>query len=191
MQSGLGCNVRAQKERAQKKAEAGGGRHCNWKRTCSTCNSQSRWPQCDTAMLNAESCAKSVEKSCPSIFVRIRALTQKLTNSSEESRLDIIVKPSQVRLNPNANNPYKWKFLSEKKELFSSIFSKNISNHSISAYRELCEGVRVTFKAVSVISRVRNTPNSLTTIGKRDSLQAKYLTNKQLCPNISFSIKID
>jgi len=28
MQSWLGCNVRAQKARAPKKAEAGGGRHC-------------------------------------------------------------------------------------------------------------------------------------------------------------------
>ncbi|KAF2257714.1 hypothetical protein CC78DRAFT_527427, partial [Lojkania enalia] len=61
-----------------------------------------------------------------------------------ESRLGIIVEPAQVRLLPSPDNPYTWRFLPKKKHLFS----KNISDHSISAYKELCDGVGKTFKAI-------------------------------------------
>ena len=73
-----------------------------------------------------------------------------MTNPSTESRLGIIIEPSQVRLIPGPDDPYIWKVLPEKGELFSKIFSKNISDHSIGAYKELCEGVGTTFEAVQV-----------------------------------------
>ena len=68
-------------------------------------------------MLNVKSCAKSVNESCLSIFV----LKQKYSNNIKEDRLGIIVKPFQVRLIPNSNNPYAWKPLPEKEELFKSM----------------------------------------------------------------------
>ncbi|KAF2181005.1 hypothetical protein K469DRAFT_692521 [Zopfia rhizophila CBS 207.26] len=77
-----------------------------------------------------------------------------------QSRLGIQIKPSEVRLIPNAADPYAWKVLSEKAELFS----KNISDHSIGAYRELCEGVGVTFEAVSSITHSADAPDSLVSL---------------------------
>jgi hypothetical protein len=62
--------------------------------------------------------------------------------------LGIIVEPSRVRLSPGADDQYVWKILPEKKELLSKIFEKNLSDHSIGAYKELCQGVGVTFEAV-------------------------------------------
>jgi hypothetical protein len=64
--------------------------------------------------------------------------------------LGIRVEPSRVRLTPGADDQYIWKILPEKKELFSKIFEKNLSDHSVGAYKELCQGVGVTFEAVSI-----------------------------------------
>jgi hypothetical protein len=83
-----------------------------------------------------------------------------LTNISEEKRLGIEIKPSQVRLNPGGNEPYLWKILPEKQEQFSMIFSKSLSDHSISAYRELSEGVGVTFEAMPSGECTGDTPES-------------------------------
>ena len=63
-----------------------------------------------------------------------------------ESRTGIEIEPSQVRLIPRPDDPYTWKVLPEKKYLFS----KNISDHSISAYKELCGEIGVLFEAVPV-----------------------------------------
>jgi len=56
----------------------------------------------------------------------------------------ISIEPSQVRLITGTDDRYTWKVLPEKKHLFS----KNISDHSIGAYKELCEGISVAFEAV-------------------------------------------
>ncbi|KAK3937054.1 hypothetical protein QBC46DRAFT_232461, partial [Diplogelasinospora grovesii] len=63
-------------------------------------------------------------------------------------RLGIEIKPSEVRLNPRANDPYKWKVLLGKEEFFSKVFAKNLSDYSISTYRLLYREVRKTFKAM-------------------------------------------
>ena len=80
---------------------------------------------------------------------------------SPEERLGIPIKPSEVRLHPNAADPYTWKILPEKEQFFSSVFSKNISEHSIGVYRLLCEGVSVTFEAVPSKGSSRDVPDSL------------------------------
>ena len=67
--------------------------------------------------------------------------------------MGIVVEPSQVRLVPSADDPYIWKILPEKRELFSEIFLKNISDHSIRAYKELYKGVGATFEAKPVIKK--------------------------------------
>jgi hypothetical protein len=69
-----------------------------------------------------------------------------VTNTSPGSRIGIAIEPSQVRLIPGADDPYSWKVLPEKKYLFT----KNLSDHSISAYKELCGEIGVLFEAVPV-----------------------------------------
>ena len=60
------------------------------------------------------------------------------------------VEPSRVRVSPGADDQYIWKILPEKKELFSKTFEKNLSDHSVGAYKELCQGIGVTFEAVPI-----------------------------------------
>jgi hypothetical protein len=64
----------------------------------------------------------------------------------------ILIKLLQVRLITGTNNPYTWKVLLEKKHLFS----KNISDYLIGAYKELYKGINITFKAIliSIITRI-------------------------------------
>lgn len=70
-------------------------------------------------------------------------------NATIEERTGISVKPSEVRLLTSRDDGYSWKYLTEVEHLFS----RNISKHSIGAYRELCAGLGKKFEAVpSVIS---------------------------------------
>ncbi|KAI1416943.1 hypothetical protein F5Y13DRAFT_185777 [Hypoxylon sp. FL1857] len=59
-------------------------------------------------------------------------------------KLGIEIEPPQVRLHTNTDDGYSWQVLPEKRHLFS----KNLSDHSIKAYKELCEGVGATFEAI-------------------------------------------
>lgn len=54
--------------------------------------------------------------------------------------------------------------MSGKEDTLSELFSKNISDHSISAYRELCEGLDKTFEAIPPTLTALDTPNSLITV---------------------------
>jgi len=58
------------------------------------------------------------------------------------------ITPSEVRLNPRTNDPYIWHFLPGREAFFSSVFAKNLSDHSISTYRLLYREVRNAFEAV-------------------------------------------
>ena len=71
-----------------------------------------------------------------------------MADITEESTLGITVKPSEVRLNPGPNDPYAWHVLPEKRRVLSEKFDKNLSQHSINAYKALCEGVGSSFEAV-------------------------------------------
>ena len=66
-----------------------------------------------------------------------------------ETRLNITVKASEVRLKPGPDNAYRWKVVPGKEHLLAHLFSKSISEHSISAYKELCTGVGKVFEAVA------------------------------------------
>ena len=59
-------------------------------------------------------------------------------------KLGLSIEPEDVRLITNADDPYAWHALPEKEHLFK----KQISKHSISAYRELCREVGRCFEAV-------------------------------------------
>ncbi|KKY29201.1 hypothetical protein UCRPC4_g00107 [Phaeomoniella chlamydospora] len=54
-----------------------------------------------------------------------------------DERLAVVVEPSQVRLLPGDEDPYKWDRVEEKEHLFQ----KNLSDLSIRALRELIESI--------------------------------------------------
>jgi len=60
------------------------------------------------------------------------------------TKLGISIEPAEVRLITSADDPYTWQILAEKQYLFT----KHLSKHSIGAYKELCQGVGVSFEAV-------------------------------------------
>ena len=60
------------------------------------------------------------------------------------TKLGILIELADVRLITSANDPYTWQILAEKEHLFK----RNLSKHSIGAYRELCRGVGVSFEAI-------------------------------------------
>ena len=59
-------------------------------------------------------------------------------------KLGLSIKPEDVRLMTNADDPYSWQALPEKDHLFK----KQLSKHSIGAYRALCREVGVSFEAI-------------------------------------------
>ncbi|KAH8701370.1 hypothetical protein GQ44DRAFT_732936 [Phaeosphaeriaceae sp. PMI808] len=82
--------------------------------------------------------------------------------------------PSEVRLSPSPNDPYAWKILPEKRRFFSEIFTKNLSQHSINAYKALCEGVGISFEAVYASTYDTSKLDHLTSLRSHDvSFSAK------------------
>ena len=59
-------------------------------------------------------------------------------------KLGFSIKPEDIRLITYADDPYTWQALPEKQHLFK----KQLSKHSIGAYRKLCREVGVSFEAV-------------------------------------------
>ncbi|KAF2240262.1 hypothetical protein BU26DRAFT_443106, partial [Trematosphaeria pertusa] len=106
-----------------------------------------------------------------------------------QGRLGIPIKPSEVRLHPNAADPYTWKILPEKEHLLSSAFSKNISEHSIGVYRLLCEGVGVTFEAVPSKVPNRDGPDSLVSV-RNYSISGAPQINKRYSFNVQKSASL-
>ena len=70
-------------------------------------------------------------------------------------KLGLSIKPEDVRLITNADDPYLWQALPEKDYLFK----KQLSKHSIGAYRALCREVGVLFEAVPTIRSNPDTSN--------------------------------
>ena len=68
-----------------------------------------------------------------------------LLTESQVSKLGLSIEPAEVRLITGPDDPYTWQTLPEKRHLFR----KQLSKHSIGAYRELCRGVGVSFEAVT------------------------------------------
>ncbi|KAI0398859.1 hypothetical protein F4802DRAFT_613309 [Xylaria palmicola] len=64
-----------------------------------------------------------------------------------KAKLGLRLPPSQVRLHTTREDAYSWKILPEMQHLFS----KNLSDHSVGAYKELCDKVGVAFEAVQSI----------------------------------------
>jgi hypothetical protein len=59
----------------------------------------------------------------------------------------VSIEPSEVRLITSEKDPYSWRQLDDRNK---DLFSKNLSDHSIGAYRRLCDGIGKTFEAVPV-----------------------------------------
>ncbi|KAI2624291.1 hypothetical protein GGR54DRAFT_638170 [Hypoxylon sp. NC1633] len=72
---------------------------------------------------------------------------QQLSQQHIEEKLGIAVAPSQVRLHSTLEDGYSWQVLDDKKYLFS----KNLSDHTAKSYKELCDGIGVSFEAVRAL----------------------------------------
>ncbi|KAF2008252.1 hypothetical protein BU24DRAFT_360698, partial [Aaosphaeria arxii CBS 175.79] len=81
--------------------------------------------------------------------------------------LGITVEPAQVRLLPRLDDPYRWRAVPEKQHLFS----KNLSDHSIGAYKSLCDGIGKTFEAVLLGTSMLPTEADIGFTGKISRLQ--------------------
>jgi hypothetical protein len=116
-----------------------------------------------------EQLSKHIRKASP-------ASSSTVANTTPESRIGIAIEPSQVRLIPGADDPYSWKVLPEKKYLFS----KNMSDHSISAYKELYGEIGVLFEAVPVKTTRAGT-------GSEDVAQEVF-TSVEVCEHLEVLI---
>jgi hypothetical protein len=101
-----------------------------------------------------------------------------LLNNTSEKKVGIVIEPSQVRLVTGADDLYTWKVLPQKKHLFS----KNISDHSIGAYKELCEGIDSAFEAVPVTTKTR---------ARSADYVPETLMSTEVCKHITFLIPIN
>jgi DNA repair ATPase RecN len=98
-----------------------------------------------------------------------------LAKNASEKKVGILIEPSQVRLVTGADDLYTWKVLPQKKHLFS----KNISDHSIGAYKELCEGIDSAFEAV---------PVTTTTFTRLAEYIQETLKSTEVCKPVKFLI---
>ena len=114
-------------------------------------HTSSNWPQSDQVTWNAVNGGAGAGKNYQNTFVSLSFThpLQLLLNNTSEKKVRIVIEPSQVRLVTGADDLYTWKVLPQKKHLFS----KNISDHSIGAYKELCEGIDSAFEAVLVTTK--------------------------------------
>ena len=87
------------------------------------------------------------------------------TDLHTATRLNIMVEPSEVRLKPGSDDTYHWKTVPGKEHLLDHLFSKNISEHSVGAYKELYAGVGRVFEAVAPPDETARTTQRLTGLG--------------------------
>jgi hypothetical protein len=115
----------------------------------------------------ATSGGRGAERRSHSIFVRRTMLYRrsKLMTCTERTT-GVDIRPYEVRTIPRASDPYRWKIVLEKLKLkttenpgnagnsedadkilkkmlkmYEDIFKKNLSDHSINAFKALCYGV--------------------------------------------------
>lgn len=101
---------------------------------------------------------------------------------SQVAKLGITIEPAEVRLITNAEDPYIWQALPEKNHLFK----KQLSKHNISAYRELCREVGLSFEAALA-------PDSSSFTGREPNKgrQATISLSSPQTPQTSFTAVIE
>lgn len=70
-----------------------------------------------------------------------------------EETLNLDITPERVRLRTCAGDPYRWKVVEGKEHIFSRLFSKNLSYHSVTALRLLSREVGLSFFSVLPLKR--------------------------------------
>ena len=113
----------------------------------------------------------------------------------KDSRLGILIEPSQVRLKTNSDDPYTWEIMEGKEHLFS----KNMSDLSIGALKELYEGIDKSFAAIwkpstCALRQVESSQENVCDVVFPSlvillTLYIKYL--HPVKPDFSFTAKID
>lgn len=101
---------------------------------------------------------------------------------SQEVKLGITIEPAEVRLITNAEDPYIWQALPEK----SHLFKKQLSKHTIGAYKELCREVGVSFEAALVPE-----PTAFTGRVPNEGRQATISMSLPPEPQPSFTVVIE
>lgn len=99
------------------------------------------------------------------------------------TRLGIAVQPAEVRLKPSPDSAYRWMIVQGKEHLLAHLFSKSISEHSVSAYKELCAGVGKVFEAVAPTEEISDAIQTAEGFGRFESCLPKGV-------DMSFSAQI-
>ena len=73
------------------------------------------------------------------------------------TKLGISIEPAEIRLITSADDPYTWQILPEKQYLFT----KHLSKHSVGDYKELCQGVGISFEVVLASQSSNNVEGKL------------------------------
>jgi hypothetical protein len=102
-----------------------------------------------------------------------------------------MIEPLRVRLMPGPEDQYVWKWLLEYEDKLSKLFKKNLSDHSVGAYKELYEGVGEFFEAIptTVIESIDNsgTHDTIQFVSTRTNYKTRSLINIILDPKASRS----
>ena len=79
-------------------------------------------------------------------------LTVPLALRLAETKLGISITPEQVRSRPTADDPYRWRVVPNLKGHFNhSLLQKDLSKHSIGAYRKIYYAIGKSLEAVPFV----------------------------------------
>ncbi|KAB5515613.1 hypothetical protein GE09DRAFT_1045727 [Coniochaeta sp. 2T2.1] len=82
-------------------------------------------------------------------------------------RVGVAIEPSDVRLVTSKEDQYCWRAVPQMRHLFS----KQLSDHNLGAFKDLCRGVGITFEAVPRSDNRSITPGQTTLSSRIDELQ--------------------
>ncbi|KAG7435725.1 hypothetical protein Forpi1262_v002102 [Fusarium oxysporum f. sp. raphani] len=91
------------------------------------------------------------------------------------SRLSLSLEPSQVRLLPVREDPYRWSIVPGKEYLFE----KNLSDQSTKIYKDLYQGINKDFKAT------KPPPSLLDKLPQRDNASTPHQTTIRVTSQIN------
>ncbi|KAH7230133.1 uncharacterized protein BKA55DRAFT_526370 [Fusarium redolens] len=91
------------------------------------------------------------------------------------SRLSLSIEPSQVRLLPVREDPYRWSIVPGKEYLFE----KNLSDQSTKIYKDLYQGINKDFKAT------KPPPSLLDKLPQRDNASTSHQTTIRVTSQIN------
>ncbi|KAK2051914.1 hypothetical protein LY76DRAFT_673085 [Colletotrichum caudatum] len=92
--------------------------------------------------------------------------------------LGLTIEPSDVRLKPDGDDPYRWKILPGQEHIFGHLFEKQMSKQSKGVYMELWREVGRSFEAVAYGAHDENDGNQFISFSQQ--IDALYNENARL-----------